>query len=49
MRCLREEMRQEQRLRAADSKHSGPRRDELVCPECGCRFQKGRRAAAAAA
>ena len=43
VRCLREEMRQEHRMLAAQSKPPGPRRDELVCPECGCRFQRGRR------
>ena len=48
VRCLREEMRQEQRLRSAESKGARSPRDEMVCPECGCRFQRGRRAAAAA-
>jgi hypothetical protein len=40
VRCLREEMRQEQRALASESKRAAPRADELVCPECGCRFNK---------
>ena len=40
VRCLREEMRQEQRALTSESKRSAPRSDELVCPECGCKFRR---------
>jgi hypothetical protein len=49
VRCLREEVRHAARLKSATLREPKPKADELVCPECGCKFKKRERAALEAA
>jgi hypothetical protein len=47
VRCLREELRRARRLEANEPEDEEPV-PEIECPECGCRFARGRNAPAAA-